>query len=77
MYLRNKIKMAQSLNIKTVIMEDWISVKIRIKSQAMGDLISEDLTLEMEYYSNKKAFPKMRLSNLDLQTKIWKKLQIY
>ena len=76
MYLNNKIKMAQNLNTKIVIMEDQISVKIRIKSLAMGDSISVDLTSGMVYYSNKKAFLKMRLNNPDQQTKIWKKLQI-
>lgn len=76
MYLKNKIKMALNLNTKIAIMEDQILAKTRIKNLVMEDLDSVDLMQEMEYYSNKKAFPKMRLNNLDQQIKIQKKQQI-
>ena len=62
-------------NIKIVIMVAQILVKTRIKNQVMVDLDSEDSMLEMEFFSNKKVYPKMKLNSLDPQIKIQKKLQ--
>ena len=67
--------MVQNPNIKIVTMVVWTLVKTRTKNQVMADLGLEDSMQEMEFFSNKKAFLKMKQNNLDPLIKIQKKLQ--
>ena len=62
-------------NIKIVTMVVQTLVKTRTKNQVMVDLGLEDSMQEMEFFSNKKAFLKMKQNSLDPLIKIQKKLQ--
>lgn len=67
--------MVQNPNIKIVTMVVQTLVKTRTKNQVMVDLGLEDSMQEMEFFSNKKAFLKMKQNSLDPLIKIQKKLQ--